>query len=198
MLSKWALLLFLFLKMSFIYNKPTNIIKMRLFFFFTRRSGAMFLNPCTFHLCLFNQMQGWQWGRAGPKDEVFIPAPHGFILPHPCSAPHDGENFLFLSSPLGALRNLTPPSKTLLFVNLPYNQYNFFNETYFINKNIIEISTKFIPSNQINFQKKLNNISKRLTRQSPKKKKNHSITYVEGHLWKPSRRKSPMMRVTKN
>ena len=38
--------------------------------------------------------EGWQWGKAGPKDGVFASAPHGFVLPHPCPAPHDGENFL--------------------------------------------------------------------------------------------------------
>ena len=104
-----------------------------------------------------------------------IPAP-----PH--LTPHDGENLLTPSLPLEALRSPAPPRKTLLFIILPYNQYNFFNETYFINKNILEITTKFIPSNQINFQKKLNNISKCLTRQSlkkilKKKKKPHSIIH---------------------
>ena len=87
-----------------------------------------------------------------------IPAPQGPVKPHP-----------------------TPPRKTLFFVNFPYNQYNFFNETYFITKNILEIKTKFIPSNQINIYKKkfFNNISKCLTIQSlkKKKKKTHNITY---------------------
>ena len=32
------------------------------------------------------RVQGWQWGRAGPKDVIFAPAPHGFFLPHPCPA----------------------------------------------------------------------------------------------------------------
>ena len=109
-------------------------------------------------------------GGTGSKDGVFVLAPHDFVLPHPRLTPHDGENFPTPSLPLGAPRNPTLSRKTLLFVNLPYNQYNFFNETYFINKNIFEITTKFIPSNQINFfKKKLNNISKYLTRQSQKK-----------------------------
>ena len=120
----------------------------------------------------FTPKQGWQWGKVRPKDGVFVPAPHAFVLPHPRPTLHDGENFLTLSLPLGAPQSPAPPRKTLLFVNFPYNQYKFFNETYFINKNILEITTKFIPSNQINFQKKLNNISKRLTTQSQKKKKN--------------------------
>ena len=120
--------------------------------------------------------QGWQWGRVGLKDKVFVPTPLGFVLPYSRPAPHKGENFLIPSSPLRVLRSLTPSRKTLLFVNFPYNQYNFFNETYFIN--ILEITTKFILSNKLNlYKKKLNNISKRLTRQSPKKKKkSHSVT----------------------
>ena len=99
---------------------------------------------------------------------VFVSALYDFVLPHPCPVPYNGKNFLTSSPPLGAPQSPTSPCKTLLFVNLPQNQYNFFNETYFINKNILEITTKYIPSNQINFQKKLNNISKCLTRQSQK------------------------------
>ena len=52
---------------------------------------------------------------------VFIPVLHGFVLSHPRPIPHDGENFLTPSPPLGAPRSLAPPRKTLLFVNLPYN-----------------------------------------------------------------------------
>ena len=137
--------------------------------------------------------KGMQWGNVGSKDGVFVPALHGFVLLYFCLPPNDEKNFLTPSLPLKAPRRPTPPHKTLRFVNLPYNQYIFinenifFNETYFINKNIIEIITKFIPSNQINFQKKLNNISKCLTRKSPKKKKKtHSITHnkikAENHI----------------
>ena len=93
-----------------------------------------------------------------PSMVLFCPIP---TLPY-----MTGKIFLPHSRPLGPREALPPPHKTLLFVNFPYNQYNFFNETYFINKNILEITTKFITSNQINFQKKLNNISKHLTRQS--------------------------------
>ena len=60
-------------------------------------------------------------GRGGAEGWVFVLASHGFVLPHPRSAPHDGENFLTSSPPLGALRSPTPPHKTLLFVNLLYN-----------------------------------------------------------------------------
>ena len=60
-------------------------------------------------------------GGAQLKDGVFIPALHGFVLPHPHPVPHEGENFITPSPFLGALRSLTLPRKTLLFVNLPYN-----------------------------------------------------------------------------
>ena len=58
---------------------------------------------------------------AGPKDGVFVPAPHDFVLPHPRPALHDGKIFLTPSPPLGAPQSLAPPRKNLLFVNLPYN-----------------------------------------------------------------------------
>ena len=84
---------------------------------------------------------------AGPKDGVFIPTLHGFVLPNLRPAPHERGKFLTPSPPFGALRSPAPSRKTLLFVNFSYNYSNFFNETYFINKNIFEITTKFIPSN---------------------------------------------------
>ena len=61
---------------------------------------------------------------------------HGFVLPHLCLlGPHPN-----------------PSCKTLIFVNLPQNYYYyFFNKTCFINKNILEITNKFIPSNQTKF-----------------------------------------------
>ena len=60
-------------------------------------------------------------GGAGPKYGVFVSSPHGFVLPHPHPAPHDGENFLTPFPPLGILQSPAPLCKTLLFVNLPYN-----------------------------------------------------------------------------
>ena len=45
---------------------------------------------------LYPWYQGWQWGRVGPKDGIFVPVPHGFVLPYSCPIPHDGENFLIL------------------------------------------------------------------------------------------------------
>ena len=128
-------------------------------------------------------MAMWRGG-VRPYNGVFVSASHDFVLLYSCPALHNGENFFTSSSPIGAPRNLAPPCKTLFFINLPYNLYYFFNKTYSINKNILEITINFIPSNQINFLKKLNNISKCLTRQL-KKKKTHSITHnkinVENH-----------------
>ena len=67
-------------------------------------------------------------GQGGAKGWGFRLCPARFCLapslPHP--APHDKENFLIPSPPLGALRSPAPPCKTLLFVNFPYNKYNFF------------------------------------------------------------------------
>ena len=40
-------------------------------------------------------------GRGGVKDEIFVPASHGFILPHPRLAPYDGETFSPHPRPLG-------------------------------------------------------------------------------------------------
>ena len=122
---------------------------------------------CIFGIC----NKGWRWGgvRWGFKMGSSFLSRMVFscsIIASSRPILHDGKNFPTPSPPLGALRSPTSLRKTLLFVNLPYNYYNFSNETYFINKNILEITTKFIPSNQINFQKKLNNISNCLTRQS--------------------------------
>ena len=112
-------------------------------------------------------------GRAGLKDGVFVPSSCGFVLPHLFPTPHDRENFFTPSLPLRA-----PPHPIKLYFLLICLTTStiVFNETYFINKNILEITTKFIPSNQINFQKKLNNISKRFNKTiTKKKKKTHSI-----------------------
>ena len=117
------------------------------------------------------QCLGMAMGRGGPKDGVFASTPHGFVLLYPHPALHDKEPF---SPHPHTLRPCeTPPHlvKQYIFVNLPRNQYNFFfNKTYFINKNILEIITKFIPSNQINFQQKLNNIIQVFYKRITKKK----------------------------
>ena len=55
-------------------------------------------------------------GGAGPKDGVFIPAPHGFVLPYPRMM---GKIFLSHPHPLRPRKTgPTPSCKTLLFVNL--------------------------------------------------------------------------------
>ena len=86
-------------------------------------------------------------GGAGPKDGVFIPAPHGFVLPYPRMM---GKIFLTHPCPLGPCKALSQPV-TLLLVNLSTTITIVFNKIYFINKNILEITNKFIPSNQTNF-----------------------------------------------
>ena len=56
-----------------------------------------------------------------------------------------------LSHPISTPWGLAPPGKTLFLLIFPTTSTIFFNETYFIDKNIFEITTKFIQSNQINF-----------------------------------------------
>ena len=51
--------------------------------------------------------RGWQWGRAGPKNGVFTPAPQDFVLLYPHPAPHDEENFLPHPRPLGPRETLS-------------------------------------------------------------------------------------------
>ena len=89
--------------------------------------------------------QGWQWGGAGPKDEIFAPAQHGFFLPHP--------------RPLRP-RKAPPYTIKLYFLLIFPTTITIFSNkiTCFNNKNILEIINKFILSNQTNFQQKLNNI----------------------------------------
>ena len=73
--------------------------------------------------------KGWQWGGAGPKDGIFVPALHEFFLPHPRPALHDGENFLPHPRPLRPREDPRSPAlhhKTLFLVNFLYNYYHFF------------------------------------------------------------------------
>ena len=72
---------------------------------------------------------GMAMGRGGPKDGIFAPAPHGFFLPHPRPASHDGENFLPHPRPLRPHEDPWSPAlprKTLFLINFPYNYYHFF------------------------------------------------------------------------
>ena len=56
---------------------------------------------------------------------------------------HDKENYLAPSPLFGALRKI--------FVNFPTTITIVFNKTYFVNKNLLEITNKFIPTNQTNY-----------------------------------------------
>ena len=62
-------------------------------------------------------------GRGGAEGWGFHPWPTWFCLALSPSrpAPHNREDLLIPSPPLWALRNPTPPHKTLFFVNLSYN-----------------------------------------------------------------------------
>ena len=84
---------------------------------------------------------------------LFCPIP---ILPR--LALHNGKIFLTAFLPLGAPKSPTPTLKTFLLVNLSRTITIFYSKTFFINKNILEITNKFILSNQTNFYQKLNNI----------------------------------------
>ena len=52
-------------------------------------------------------------GGAGPKDGIFTPAPHGFVLSYPCLASHDRKNFLPHPRPLAPHK--TPPHLVKLY-----------------------------------------------------------------------------------
>jgi len=86
-------------------------------------------------------------GRGGFEGWGLRPRPAWFCLtlspPHPAY----GKNFLSPSPPLGAPRSPAPPRNTLLLVNLLATILIVFNKTCFVNKNILEIKNKFIPSN---------------------------------------------------
>ena len=58
---------------------------------------------------------------------------------------------LISSLPLRVLRSLVTTRKTLLLVNLLKTIIIVINKICFANKNILEITNKFIPSNQIIF-----------------------------------------------
>ena len=83
-------------------------------------------------------------GRVGSKGWGLTPALHGFVLPHP----------------LGSRKPPILFRKTLFLVNLTTTITIVFNKTCIVNKNILEITNKFISSYQTNFQQKLNNITK--------------------------------------
>ena len=57
--------------------------------------------------------QGWQWGGAGPKDGIFVPAPHGFVLSHPAPLRMTGKTFSPHPHPLGPRK--APPHPIKLY-----------------------------------------------------------------------------------
>ena len=87
-----------------------------------------------------------RWARS--KGWGLRPRPTWFCL---TPSPHDGKNFLTSSPSLGALQSPTSLRRTLLIVNLSTTITIVFNKIYFVNKNILEITNKFILSNQTNF-----------------------------------------------
>ena len=95
--------------------------------------------------------------------------------PHPTPPCMTEKFFLPPSTPLRTPRIPAPPYKTLLLINLSTTIIIVFNKTCFINKNILDITNKFIPSNQNNFQQKLNNIIKVFNKTiSQHKQKSHN------------------------
>ena len=75
------------------------------------------------------------------------------VLSYPIlTPPHMMGKFFFPHPyPLGLHEAPPPPRKTLFLVNLSTTITIVFNKTFFINKNILEITNEFIPSNQTNF-----------------------------------------------
>ena len=75
--------------------------------------------------------------------------------PIPSQTRMAGKTFSSHPRPIGP--HETPPHLVKLYFLLICSTIStiFFSETYFINKNILKIITKFIPSNQINFFKKI-------------------------------------------
>ena len=104
-------------------------------------------------------------GGAEPKDGVFVPAPHDFVFPYPRPTPHDGENFLTPSPPLGAPPH---PVKFYFLLICPTTSIIFLMEHISLIKIYLILQLNLSHKIKSIFRKKLNNISKCLTRQSQK------------------------------
>ena len=91
-------------------------------------------------------------GGVGPKDGIFVPAPHGFFLPHPRPALHDGENFLPHPRPLRP-REAPPYTLKLYYLLIFPTTISIFSKkmTCLNTNNILEIINIFILSNLTNF-----------------------------------------------
>ena len=117
-------------------------------------------------------------GQGGAKDGS-LPPPL-MVLSCPIPAPPNITRKIFLPHPhpLGPCKALPYPVKLYFLLICLTTITIFFNKTYFINKNILEITTKFISSNQTKFLKKLNNIIQVFNKTiSQQKQKPHSITH---------------------
>ena len=113
------------------------------FFFFSMRRKRIFDN--------FSYRDGNGTGQGQRMRSLSSPC---MVLSCPISAPPYMTGKIFLPHPryLGSCETLPYPIKLYFLLICPHNYYNFFfNKTCFINKNIFEITTKFILSNQINF-----------------------------------------------
>ena len=64
-------------------------------------------------------MANWQWGRVGPKDGIFAPTSHGFVLSYRRPTSYDVENFTVLSPHLGTPQSPAPFCKIIIIVNMP-------------------------------------------------------------------------------
>ena len=103
----------------------------------------------------FSYVLGWQWGGTGPKDRVFVPTLHGFVLPHPRHlGPREAR-----SHPVKLYFLLIYPTTSTIFLMKPISLIK------------IYLKLQLNLSHQIKslFRKKLNNISKHLTRWLQKK-----------------------------
>ena len=92
------------------------------------------------------------------------------LRPRPAS--HDGENFLAPCPTLGALRSPAPPRKILFFLLIcPTTSTIFLMKPISLKKLYLKLQLNLSHQIKSIFRKKINNISKCLTRQSLKKKK---------------------------
>ena len=109
------------------------------------------------------------------------PAPHGFILPHPCLAPPRMTKKTFSPHPypVGPREALPLPIKLYFLLICPTISTNFLIKPISLIKIYLKLQLNLSHQIKSIFRKKkiLNNISKCLTRQSPKEKNPHSIIH---------------------
>ena len=86
----------------------------------------------------------WRMGSSSPPYMVLS-------YPVPIPPRMTGNTFSPYPRPVGPYEAPLHPVKLYFLLICPTTSTIFFNETYFINKNTLEITTKIISSNQINF-----------------------------------------------